>query len=205
MKRVVIIEDNELLNEAFCAVINQSERFRIAGSYFNCESALAQLSQDKPDVVLMDIQLPGMDGVTGTKMIKKQWPTALVVIITVFEDSSYVFDALCAGATGYLTKNLSSARLIEALEEAVEGGAPMSMNIAKMVVGSFRKNHESILSERETEVITLLAQGKSYKSIGDTLFISRNTIKFHIKNIYEKLQVNSREMAIREASEKRYI
>ena len=91
------------------------------------------------------------------------------------------------------------------MEEAVEGGAPMSMNIAKMVVGSFRKNHESILSERETEVITLLAQGKSYKSIGDTLFISRNTIKFHIKNIYEKLQVNSREMAIREASEKRYI
>jgi DNA-binding NarL/FixJ family response regulator len=205
MKRVVIIEDNEPLNEAFCAVINQSERFRIAGSYIHCEAALAQLSQDKPDVVLMDIQLPGMDGVTGTKMIKKQWPTALVVIITVFEDSSYVFDALCAGATGYLTKNLSSARLIEALEEAVEGGAPMSMNIAKMVVGSFRKNHESILSERETEVITLLAQGKSYKSIGDTLFISRNTIKFHIKNIYEKLQVNSREMAIREASEKRYI
>lgn len=205
MKRVVIIEDNEPLKEAFCALINQSDRFRIAGSYTDCEAALAHLSEDKPDIVLMDIQLPGIDGVTGTKMIKKAWPTALVVIITVFEDSAYVFDALCAGASGYLTKNVNSVRLIEAMEEAVDGGAPMSMNIARMVVGSFRKNHESILSDRETEVITLLAQGKSYKSIGETLFISRNTIKFHIKNIYEKLQVNSREMAIREASEKRYI
>lgn len=205
MKRVVIIEDNEPLNEAFCALINQSDRFRIAGSYTQCEPALAHLSEDKPDIVLMDIQLPGMDGVTGTKMIKKAWPTALVVIITVFEDSTYVFDALCAGASGYLTKNVNSVRLLEALEEAANGGAPMSMNIARMVVSSFRKNHESVLSERETEVITLLAQGKSYKSIGETLFISRNTIKFHIKNIYEKLQVNSREMAIREASEKRYI
>ncbi len=205
MNRVVIIEDNLPLNEAFVAIINLSEIFRVAGSYTNCEDAIKNLKEDKPDIVLMDIELPGMNGVEGTKIIRKSMPKTLVMIVTVFENSKIVFDALCAGATGYLTKNTSSKKLISSMTELLEGGAPMSINIAKMVVQSFQKSADSILSDRETEVITLLAQGKSYKSIGEQLFLSRNTIKFHIKNIYEKLQVNCREDAIHIASQKKYI
>lgn len=205
MKRVVVIEDNLPLNEAFCAIINISEKFRVAGNYTNCEDAIVNLKEDKPDIVLMDIELPGMNGVHGTKLIRKILPQCLVMIVTVFENSSIVFDALCAGASGYLTKNTSSKNLISSMSELIEGGAPMSINIAKMVVQSFQKSAESILSDRETEVLTLLSQGKSYKSIGENLFLSRNTIKFHIKNIYDKLQVNSKEGAIEIASKNKYI
>lgn len=205
MYRIVIIEDNEQLNEAFATIINFSDKFRVAGQYFNCEEALKNITRDKPDVVLMDLELPGISGVEGTKQIRRIFPKALVLIVSVYENSEMVFNALCAGASGYLTKNTSSRNLIDAIQELLDGGAPMSISIARMVVGSFQKAPVSILSERETEVLTLLAQGKSYKSIGESLHISRNTIKFHIKNIYEKLEVNTREAAIMSASEKKYI
>ncbi|MFZ1788593.1 MAG: response regulator transcription factor, partial [Saprospiraceae bacterium] len=148
---------------------------------------------------------PGMNGVEGTKQIRKLMPKSLILIVSVYENSEMVFNALCAGASGYITKNTTSKILIESIQELLDGGAPMSISIARMVVSSFQKAANSILSDRETEVITLLAQGKSYKSIGETLNISRNTIKFHIKNIYEKLEVNNREDAISLASEKKYI
>ena len=205
MYRIVIIEDNEQLNEAFATIINFSDKFRVAGQYFNCEDALKNITRDKPDVVLMDLELPGISGVEGTKHIRRIFPKALVLIVSVFENSEMVFNALCAGASGYLTKNTSSRNLIDSIQELIDGGAPMSISIARMVVGSFQKAAISILSERETEVLTLLAQGKSYKSIGESLHISRNTIKFHIKNIYEKLEVNTRDAAIMSASEKKYI
>ncbi|MCB0645809.1 MAG: response regulator transcription factor [Saprospiraceae bacterium] len=205
MYRIVIIEDNEQLNEAFATIINFSDKFRVAGQYFNCEDAIKNIARDKPDVVLMDLELPGISGVEGTKQIRRIFPKALVLIVSVYENSEMVFNALCAGASGYLTKNTSSRNLIDAIQELLDGGAPMSISIARMVVGSFQKAAVSILSDRETEVLTLLAQGKSYKSIGESLHISRNTIKFHIKNIYEKLEVNTREAAILSASEKKYI
>lgn len=205
MYRIVIIEDNEQLNEAFATIINFSNKFRVAGQYFNCEDAIKNIARDKPDVVLMDLELPGISGVEGTKQIRRIFPKALVLIVSVYENSEMVFNALCAGASGYLTKNTSSRNLIDAIQELLDGGAPMSISIARMVVGSFQKAAVSILSDRETEVLTLLAQGKSYKSIGESLHISRNTIKFHIKNIYEKLEVNTREAAILSASEKKYI
>ncbi|MBK8390454.1 MAG: response regulator transcription factor [Saprospiraceae bacterium] len=205
MHRIVIIEDNLQLNEAFATIVNFSENFRVAGKYLNCEDAIKNIFKDKPDVVLMDLELPGMNGVEGTKQIRKLMPKSLILIVSVYENSEMVFNALCAGASGYITKNTTSKILIESIQELLDGGAPMSISIARMVVSSFQKAANSILSDRETEVITLLAQGKSYKSIGETLNISRNTIKFHIKNIYEKLEVNNREDAISLASEKKYI
>jgi DNA-binding NarL/FixJ family response regulator len=203
--RVIIIEDNLPLREAFVALLNATDEFRVAGHYSSCEDAIEQLQEDKPAIVLMDLDLPGMSGVEGTKRIRKLYPKTLIMIVTVFEDSAMVFEALCAGAIGYITKNTSTAMLVDAMRELIQGGAPMSIHIAKMVVQSFQKSSTSILSERETEVLTLLSQGKSYKSIGDKLFISRNTIKFHIKNIYNKLEVNTKEEAIQEASKMKYI
>lgn len=203
--RVVIVEDNLALQGAFQEIIRDLEGFKMVDAYDRCEDALKYAKDDLPDIVLMDIELPGMNGVEGTRAIKKVLPNTIIIIVTVYENSEVVFNALCAGAVGYLTKNVSASRLAQALQEAVNGGAPMSIKIAKMVVQSFQKATHSVLSDRETEVLRLLASGKSYQRIGDELFISRNTIKFHIKNIYEKLQVQSREEAIRIANKDRLI
>ncbi|WP_231749713.1 response regulator [Polaribacter sp. BAL334] len=201
----MIIEDNEPLNDIFCEIINNSDTYKIIGSYLNAENALNYFKDELPDIVLMDIELPGMNGIQCTKEIKKINPKTLVIMITVFENSKTVFDALCSGASGYLTKNTTSNKLILALNEVILGGAPMSINIAKMVVESFKKAPDSVLTERETEVITMLSQGNSYKTIALNLEISINTIKYHIKNIYDKLQVHSKEEAIREASIRKFI
>lgn len=202
---IVIIEDNALLAEGYKKIINSSSIFYVIEIYNNCESAIKNLKHDQPDIILMDIELPKMNGVEGTKHIKSIHPKIEIIIVTVYENSSTVFDALCAGASGYLSKNSSKLELISALKEVMEGGAPMSINIAKMVVTSFRKSSNSVLSKRETEVLTLLASGKSYNSVAETLFISVNTIRFHIKNIYEKLQVNSKEEAIEKANKNKII
>lgn len=201
----MIIEDNEPLNDIFCEIINASNNFKVSGSYLNAEDALKNFKEDLPDIVLMDIELPEMNGIQCTKEIKKISPKTLVIMVTVYENSKTVFDALCAGATGYLTKNATSNKLLSALEEAISGGAPMSINIAKMVVQSFQKAPDTILTERETQVITMLSQGSSYKSIALALDISPNTIKYHIKNIYDKLQVHTKEDAIKEASNRKLI
>ncbi|NER15855.1 response regulator [Spongiivirga citrea] len=205
MKKVVIIEDNTSLALAFKEVINATKELKVVGLYANAEDAITHFKQDGPDIVIMDIELPKINGIEATKILKDKKPSVLVLVITVYEDSETVFDALCAGASGYLTKNASSEQLVDALNELLSGGAPMSIKIARMVVDSFKKATSSILSERETEVLNLLSTGKSFKSIGEALFISRNTIKFHIKNIYEKLQVNSKEEAIKKANDQRLI
>ncbi|MFD2727509.1 response regulator [Hyunsoonleella rubra] len=202
---IVIIEDNIPLSKGYEKIIGKTEGFKVVATYHNCEDAIENLKHDNPIIVLMDIELPKMNGVEGTKKIKQLNPNIEIVIVTVYENSETVFDALCAGASGYITKNTSPSQLTSALKEVMDGGAPMSINIAKMVVQSFRKSANSILSERETEVLTLLASGKSYNSIAKTLFISVNTIRFHIKNIYEKLQVCTREEAIEKANKERLI
>lgn len=203
---IVIIEDNQPLAEGFAEVINTSEKFQVSGMYTNCEEAIERLDVDNPDILLVDIELPGMNGVEGTRYIKQKRPNASIIMVTVYENSKMVFDALCAGATGYLTKSLTPKVLLDALNETLEGGAPMSIKIAKMVVGSFQKKPSKIaLSPREKEVLTLLAEGNSYDSIAEQLFISKNTIKFHLKNIYIKLQVNSNIEAVSKASKENLI
>lgn len=199
--KVVIIEDNIPLRDGFTEVINISNNFHVVDAYDTCEAAIDRIKTDNANIYLVDIDLPGMNGVEGTKMIKKALPSCHIIMVTVYENSDVVFDALCAGATGYLTKNVSPKEIVDALNEVVTGGAPMSIKIAKMVVSSFQKQPSKIeLSRREKEVLTLLADGNSYDSIAEKLFISKNTIKFHLKNIYIKLQVNSNIEAVQKAN-----
>ncbi|MEW4925052.1 response regulator transcription factor [Algibacter sp. 2305UL17-15] len=204
--KVVVIEDNIPLAKGFEEVINNTQNFQVVGNYHNCEDAIKNLKYDNAQIYLVDIELPGINGVEGTKQIKSTFPNSHIIMITVYENSQMVFDALCAGATGYLTKNVSPHDIVDALNEVISGGAPMSIKIAKMVVGSFQKKPSKIeLSNREIEVLTLLSEGNSYDSIAEKLFISKNTIKFHLKNIYIKLQVNSNIEAVQKANKENLI
>lgn len=204
--KVVIVEDNIPLSEAFKEVIDATELFQVTSVYDNCEEAIERITYDNATIFLMDIDLPGINGVEGAKRIKQLRPKSNIIMVTVHENSDTVFEALCAGASGYLTKNLNPEDLVDALEEAIAGGAPMSIKIAKMVVSSFQKKPSKIeLSKREKEVLILLADGNSYDNIADKLFISKNTIKFHLKNIYIKLQVNSNIEAVNKANKENLI
>ena len=203
--RIVIIEDNAQIREGFAAVLQSTETFAITGQYSNCEAAISHLKTDLPDVVLMDIGLPGMSGIDGTAIIKKQLPGCNVIIITVMEESEKVFQSLCAGASGYIVKNSDSEDIVKTISEVLAGGAPMSLSIAKMVVSSFRQSSSSPLSERETAVLQGISQGKSYSKIANDLFISRETVRSHIKNIYGKLAVSSKEQALKIASDKKWL
>lgn len=205
MTTIVIIEDNSKIRDAFAEVIDSTGKYIVTGRYGNCEAAIASLKDDMPDVVLMDIDLPGMSGIEGTTKIKKLLPKCIVLIITVYQDSEKVFQSLCAGASGYLVKNANIETIIHNIDEALAGGAPMSLNIAKMVVQSFARQHDSPLSERETEVLKGISQGKSYSKIALDLFISGDTVRSHIKNIYQKLAVNSKAEALQVAESKKWL
>lgn len=204
-KRITIIEDNSKIREGFAAVIEYTPGYQLAGQYGTCEEALKQITGDAPDLVLMDIELPGIDGIEGTLRIKKIRPDCIVLIITVLEDSDKVFRSLCAGAGGYIVKNSDAEQIIQNMAEAFAGGAPMSLNIAKMVVQSFTRPQNSPLSERETAVIRGIAEGKSYTKIALDLFISKETVRSHIKNIYQKLAVNSKAEALKVAGSNKWI
>jgi DNA-binding NarL/FixJ family response regulator len=203
--RIVIIEDNDIVREGFAVILENEAGYTVVNAYDNCEAALENLKNDAPWVVLMDIELPGMNGIRGTREIKKRLPGCEVLVISVYEDNDLVFDALCAGACGYVTKNLGATELVHAVTEAIKGGAPMSTKIAKMVVQSFRKSATSPLSERESEVLELLAKGKTYTMIAEALFISKETARSHIKNIYLKLEVNCKSDALEVARKNRLI
>ncbi len=204
-KRITIIEDNPRIREGFAVVIDSTPGFKVSGQYMTCEEALGNLVIDRPDLVLMDIDLPGMDGIEGTVRIKKQLPGCIVLIITVLEDSDKVFRSLCAGAGGYIVKNSDTDDIIKCITEALNGGAPMSLRIAKMVVQSFTRSNDSPLSDREQEVLRGIAEGKSYSKIALDLFISKETVRSHIKNIYQKLAVNSKSEALKVAGDKRWL
>ena len=197
--RICIVEDDNLIRDGFALLINSTYGFKIVNTYQRCEDALRNLEADAPDVVLMDINLPGMSGIEGITKIKKIKPRTNIIVVTVYEDDELVFKALCAGAGGYLTKNMQPAKLLEAIRDIQDGGAPMSTNIARMVVASFQKNRNSPLTGRETEVLELLSKGKSYTNIAEQLFVDKETIRTHIKNIYWKLEVHSKAEAIEKA------
>ena len=203
--RIEIVEDNDVVRDGLQLLINSMSNHIVVGAYISCEKALKNLDNDLPDVILMDLDLPGMSGIEGIKRIKKRTPEIHILVITVHEDSEMVFEALCAGASGYITKNANHSRLLDAIDEVQKGGAPMSSKIARMVVGSFQKNYDSPLTARETEVLELLAKGKSYTVIADELFIHKETVKSHIKNIYFKLQVNSKADALEFARKNKLI
>ena len=205
MNRITIVEDNDVVREGFALLIDSVNEFEVVGTYATCEEAIRRLKDDYPNVILMDIELPGISGIEGCNRIKKLLPDVNIIVITVHENSELVFEALCAGACGYITKNTEYSRLIDSIKEAMNGGAPMSSNIARMVVESFRKNQDTPLTSRETQVLELLSKGKSYTVIADELFIHKETVKSHIKNIYFKLQVHSKANAIEVALKNKFI
>jgi DNA-binding NarL/FixJ family response regulator len=201
MITVSIVEDNEQLRGTLARVINRADGFRCLSHYATAEAALEALPKDRPDVVLMDINLPGMNGVECVRQLKLTAPQILVVMLTVYEDTESIFNALAAGAAGYLLKRTKSAELLEAIREVQRGGSPMTTHIARKVTQSFHKAGPSLqatenLSPREQEVLDLLSQGHLYKEIADKLGISYETVHTYVRRIYEKLQVRTRTEAV---------
>jgi DNA-binding NarL/FixJ family response regulator len=203
--RITIIEDNEFVKDGFAQIINSHDLYKVVNTYTNCFDALKNLRRDMPDLVIIDMELPKMHGIEGIKRILREKPKTTILVVSVHEDSKMVFDALCAGATGYLTKDTDAEGLLGAIGEILKGGAPMSSKIASMVVKSFQRNQNSPLSERETDVLVLLSKGKTYHSIAETLFISVETVKTHIRNIYQKLHVSNKTDALIKAEKERLI
>jgi DNA-binding NarL/FixJ family response regulator len=209
MINVAIVEDNNTIREGLAALINGTSGYSCVGSFSDCESFLGKLSTLNSDVVLMDIGLPGMSGIDGISKAKKLKPELNILMLTIYEDNQTVFKALCAGACGYLVKKTPPTRLLEAIKDAYDGGAPMSSLIARQVIDIFKqtqgKQKEEVdveLSSREKEVLTSLSDGNNYQEIADRLFISVDTVRHHIKNIYRKLHVHSQSEAVAKAIRK---
>ncbi len=203
--RIVIIEDDEIIREGYGMLIGQVEGYSVVRSYSSFDEAIKTITDDSPDVILLDIELPGTNGIEAIPKLKKVLPNTHILILTVYESEKQIFEALANGASGYLTKNTPAAKIIESIKEVREGGGPMSVNIARMVIKSFQRNQESPLSKRETQILEQIADGKSRSQIAKELFIDLETVRSHIKNIYLKLDVNSRADAIRLAKENKLI
>jgi DNA-binding NarL/FixJ family response regulator len=201
MITVSIVDDEKGLRESIATFVNGSPGFRCVSSYSNAEAALAGLPKDRPDVVLMDINMARMTGIECVEQLKVAAPDMQIVMLTVYEDIDQIFKALAAGASGYLLKRLSPTKLLQAIREVHSGGSPMSSSIARKVVASFRKTGPSSekqahLSPREQAVLDCLAKGLTYKQIADQLEISIDTIRTYLPRIYEKLHVQSRTEAV---------
>jgi DNA-binding NarL/FixJ family response regulator len=198
---VAIVEDNDKIRDGLSLLIDGSEGFNCLATYSNAEDALKYLPGQKPDVVLMDIQLPKMSGIECVENLIQKSPDLQIMMLTVYEDNEQVFKSLAAGATGYILKRTPPAELLEAIRELHEGGSPMSDQIARKVVQTFQQIGKSsketeILSERETEILSFLAKGYQDKEIAEKFFLSVKTIRTHLRNIYKKLHVHSRTEAV---------
>jgi len=209
MIRLAIVEDQPQTRQGLATLLSGTEGCRLLGAFGSMEDALVALGPDPrgasgaepPDVALLDIELPGMSGIEGVRRLKQRFPSIQILMLTVFADNDHVFEAICAGASGYLLKDTPPDRLTEAVRELVAGGAPMSPEIARKVVGMFsrvapRRSEDHKLSPREVDLLKLLAEGHSYKTAARALSISIDTVRFHIRNIYDKLHVHSKSEAV---------
>jgi len=202
--RVAIIEDERDIRESLSVLVNGTPGYRCTGSYRTMEEALDGIAHQLPDVVLSDIGLPGKSGIEGVKLLKERHPKLLVLMLTVHDDDERIFNAMCAGACGYLLKKTPPARLLESLKEVVQGGAPMSPEVARRVVALFREirppdRADYHLTPHETRLLKLFVEGHNYKTAAMELGVSVNTVNFHVRSIYEKLQVHSRSEAVAKA------
>jgi two-component system, NarL family, nitrate/nitrite response regulator NarL len=201
---IAIVEDNPDLRDGLAELVKGAPDCSLSGAYGSVEDFLAAIEKIRPSLVLMDIGLPGLSGIEGLKALKAMRPEVDVLMLTVFEDESKIFDAVCAGASGYLLKKTPSAKILEAIREIREGGAPMTAKVAMKVLTLFRssppeRKPDFQLTERELEVLGCLVMGSSYKMIADQCSISLDTVRSHIRHIYEKLHVNSKAQAIEKA------
>lgn len=191
--RIILFDDDERLRASMKMLLDGMEGYQVVGDFGNADHADDTVKKMQPDIAIMDIDMPGVDGIKGLELIKKTKPEIAIIMHTVFEDDDRLFRSLCAGASGYLLKNSSFTQIIGAIEDVLNGGAPMSPSIAKRILHSFQNTHDKNkygLSERELEVLQYLVKGYSYKMISANCFISLSTVQAHIKNIYTKLHVN---------------
>lgn len=203
--RIVIIEDDTTIREGYTFLLGNEPGFDICGNYASFELAEKRLLPDAPHLVLLDVQLPGISGVDAIPKIKKILPEVQVLILTVYDSEEVIFAALKNGASGYLTKNTPPDRIVASIKEVVNGGGAMSTSVAKLVMQSFQKSMASPLTKRETQILEGIAGGKSRRKIATELYIDLETVKTHIKNIYHKLDVNSKDEALKVAREGRFI
>lgn len=197
--KVAVVEDDSEIRKLMSLIIDGSPGFECKQSFPNCETALEKIPLSPPDVVLMDIDLPNLSGIEGVRNLKQKLFKTDFIMLTIKEDDNSVFESLQAGATGYLLKDVPPADLLNSIKEVINGGSPMSPEIARKVLSSFHKTSDSPLTERETEVLKRLCAGENYKTIADAIFVSGNTVRMHIKNIYKKLHVHSRAEAVSKA------
>jgi DNA-binding NarL/FixJ family response regulator len=209
--KVAVFEDNDQLRESLCLLIDSTEFLHCTGTFPDANHIERQIEKSKPDVVIMDIDMPGTNGIDAVNIIHEKFPSIRVLMQTVFDDNDKIFAAIRAGASGYILKKAAPAKIIDAIHETYNGGAPMTPSIAEKVLNMFRiqtqqAHAEKIdLSEREKEILTLLVKGKSYKMIAADCFISIDTVNSHIKNIYEKLHVHSKSEAVAKAINQKLI
>jgi DNA-binding NarL/FixJ family response regulator len=202
--RVAIIEDERDIRECLCLLVNGTDGYTCTGSYRTMEEALEKIPGQMPDVVLSDIGLPGMSGIEGVRILRTRHPALLLLMLTIHDDDERIFDAICAGACGYLLKKTPPARLLDSLREAVAGGAPMSPEVARRVIALFREvrppdRADYHLTPHETRLLKLFVEGHNYKTAAAELGVSINTVNFHVRKIYDKLQVHSRSEAVAKA------
>lgn len=207
--RVAIFEDNKLIRDAYQAILGSGHDFLCTGVFSDCLNWEQAILRSKPDVVLMDIELPGMDGIEATRHIAREFPDIRILIQTVFEDDDKIFAAICAGACGYILKNNGLSRLLEAVSEAYNGGSPMSPSVASRVLKLFQRfapatpintqENTHQLTSREKEILGLMTEGKDFRTIAETSFISYETVRTHVKKIYKKLHVASASEAVAKA------
>jgi DNA-binding NarL/FixJ family response regulator len=199
--RTVIVEDQRDLREGLATLINFTPGFECTGAFRSMEEALSRIKFDPPDIVLSDIGLPGMSGIEGITILKEKYPEIVALVLSVYDDDERIFDALCAGACGYLLKQTEPAELLKSIKEAVTGGAPMSPEVASRVIKLFREVRppervDYDLTPHEVRLLKLLVEGHNYVTAAEELNITYNTIKFHVRNIYDKLQVHSKSEAV---------
>jgi len=208
--KVAIVEDRREIRDGLAMLISGTEGFECTGTYRSMEDALARISGSLPDVALCDIGLPGMSGIEGIRILKERHPDLQLLMLTVYDDDERIFDALCAGASGYLLKKTPPVRLLESLKDAVSGGSPMSPEVARRVIVLFRdirppERADYELTPHELRLLKLLVEGHNYKTAASELNVSVNTISFHMKRIYEKLQVHSKSEAVAKALRDRLV
>jgi DNA-binding NarL/FixJ family response regulator len=208
--KILIYEDNTDFREALIQLVNTGSDHVCVGAFHNCSQVLPQLQQLMPDIILMDIEMPDSNGLEGLQRIRSVDPEVKVIMLTVFDDNKNVLDAICKGASGYILKKHAFKKLFSSIDEVLEGGAPLSANIAKMILGHIHKagtpaEPDFDLTVREKEILNLLVKGNSFKIIAAQLFVSLETVKTHIKNIYLKLQVHTQTEAVAKAVRNRIV
>jgi DNA-binding NarL/FixJ family response regulator len=206
---ILIFEDNNSLRDSLISLLKSIPQFEVVGSFPNCIDVKEKVKTNNPSLILMDIDMPGMNGIEAVKEIRSFNTTAHIIMLTVFDDNRHVFDAICAGASGYLLKRYIAESLADSIHEVLGGGAPMSPSIAKMVIQSMQKNSKPAnqyqLTSREKEILSSLSSGNSYKLIASELKISLDTVRTHIKHIYEKLHVHSQTEAVSKAIQEKLV